>query len=102
MRYRLLDDEKDAQGRRYFTRYDAQPFYIRPTLWNRWGPSAWPSWLLGLPRPGDDGDAYYPNGYLIPEIGPKTFVGRGTAAADETKARLRKERTGGCPFAVLR
>ena len=102
MRYRLLDDEPDAQGRQGFTRYDAQPFYVRPTLWNRWGLSAWPSRLLGLPLPGDDGDVYYPKGYLIPEIGPKLFAGKGAAAASETKARLRKERTGGCPFAGLR
>ncbi len=102
MRYRLLDDKADAQGRRAFARYDAHPFYVRPTLWNRWGPPAWPSRLLGLPLPGDDGDTYYPKGYTVPEIGPNTFIGKGMAAADETKARLRKDRTGGCPFAVLR
>lgn len=102
MRYRLLDDEPDGQGRRALRRYDAHPFYVRPTLWNRWGPSAWLSRLLGLPLPGDDGDVYYSKGYSLAEVGPKTFVGRGCAAATETKARLRKERTGKCPFAVLR
>ncbi|ERF70619.1 hypothetical protein EPUS_02485 [Endocarpon pusillum Z07020] len=102
MRYRLLDDKEDSKGRRAVQRYDAYPFYVRPTFWNRWGPSAWPSRLLGLPLPGDSGDIYYPKGYSLPEVGPNTFVGKGSVAASETKARLMKERTGGCPFAVLR
>lgn len=102
MRARLIDDNQDAQGRRAFTRYDAYPFYVRPTLWNRWGPVAWTTWLQGLPLPGDDGDAYYPNGYSVPEVGPNMFVGKGAVAAEETKARLRKERTGRCPFISFR
>lgn len=102
MRYRLIDDREDGNGRRAFQRYDSYPFYVRPTLWNRWGPSSWPSRLLGLPLPGDSGDVYYPKGYSIPEVGPNTFVGKGSVAASKTKARLAKERTGGCPFAVLR
>lgn len=102
MRYRATDDRADDQGRRAFRRYEAHPFYVRPTFWNRWGLKAMQSRLLGLPLPGDDGDTYYPNGYAVPEIGPNIFIGKGTAAAEKTKARLRKERTGGCPFAVLR
>lgn len=102
MRYRLVDDQVDDQGRRALTRYDGHPFYVRPTLWNRWGPSAWPSRVLGLPLPGDDDDAHHSKGFLIPEVGPDMFVGKGHAAATETKARLRKERTGRCPFPVSR
>lgn len=101
MRYHRVDDQPDAQGRRAFVKYDAQPYYVRSTLWNRWGPSAWVSRIMGLPLPGDDGDAYYPNGYSVPDVGPNTFVGKGAAAAEQTEARLRMERTGGCPFAVL-
>jgi hypothetical protein len=102
LRYKSLEDHPDDQGRRAFVKYDADPFYVRPTLWNRWGPSAWLPRLRGLPLPGDDGDTYHPGGYLIPEIGPDAFFGKGKAEADETKARLLKERTGGCPFAVVR
>ena len=98
MAYLLLDEKEDSQGRRACQRYESHPFYVRPTLWNRWGPPAWIPRLLGLPLPGDDGDTYYPNGFSIPELGPNVFVGKGMAAADATKARLRKERTGGCPF----
>jgi hypothetical protein len=100
MRYHLIDEHVDSQGRRALKRYEAHPFYVRPTLWNRWGPPAWPSRFLGLPLPGDDGETYYPHGFSIQEVGPSMFVGKGTAAADETKARLRGVRTGGCPFAV--
>jgi hypothetical protein len=102
MRYRLVDDHKDDQGRRALKRYDSHPYYVRPTLWNRLGPFAWPSRLLGLPLPGDDGDVYHSEGFSLPEVGPNVFVGKGSAAASETKARLQKERTGRCPFAVLR
>ena len=102
MRYHLVDEHVDSQGRRGLQRYDAHPFYVRPTLWNRWGPPAWPSRLLGLPLPGDGGVKYYPNGYAVSEVGPNTFVGKGKASADATIARLQRERTGGCPFAVRR
>jgi hypothetical protein len=102
LRHKSLEDRPDGQGRRAFVKYDADPFYVRPTLWNRWGPSAWLSRLLGLPLPGDNDHAYHPEGYLIPEIGPDTFLGKGMAEADETIARLQKERTGGCPFSVVR
>jgi hypothetical protein len=102
LRYRFLDDKLDDHGRRGATRYEAEPFYVRPTLWNRWGPSAFVSRLLGLPLPGDSGDTYFPKGYSIREVGPSMFVSKGVAEAEETKARLRRERTGGCPFAVSR
>jgi hypothetical protein len=102
LRYRQVEDKPDSFGRRTFRKYEAQPFYVRPTLWNRWGPPAWPSRLLGLPLPGDDGDTYYPDGFSVSQVGPKAFVGNGAATADGTKARLRNERTGGCPFVGLR
>ena len=96
MRSRLLAEAVDAEGRRNFTRYDNQPFYVRPTLMNRWGPGAWLSRLMGLPLPGDEGFAK--EGFKTLELGPKIFQGRGGSAADETIARLRKEGLGACPF----
>ncbi|RAQ44109.1 hypothetical protein AFGD_011356 [Aspergillus flavus] len=37
--------------------WEAYPYYVAPTLWNRWGPYAWITWAQGRPLPGDDGDS---------------------------------------------
>lgn len=42
-------------GQRYILRWDTMPVYMKPTLWNRWGPGAVANLLLGVPRPGDEG-----------------------------------------------
>ncbi|MCJ1326153.1 hypothetical protein MMC10_002817 [Thelotrema lepadinum] len=52
------------------TSYVAAPYFVVPTMWNRWGPGAWWWWCLGLPLPGDDDEHFEPKGYLIPDIGP--------------------------------
>ena len=102
MRVRQVRDEADAQGRRTLRLYDNFPYYVRPTLMNRWGPGAWMSWLMGRPLPGDAG--FTPEGFLTEKVGPKLFEHTGKRKedwgreAEQTKERLRKERTGGCPF----
>ena len=60
------------------TSYIAAPYFVVPTIWNRWGPGAWWWWCLGLPLPGDDGGYFKPEGYLIPDIGPS--LGKTTRA----------------------
>lgn len=49
--------------------------------------------------PGDDDDKYASDGYLIEEVGPQAMLGKGRDAMEVNKAKLRTERTGGCPFA---
>jgi hypothetical protein len=102
MRFTILAKEADKEGRRGLTKYDAHPFYVKPTLQNRWGPSAWVSWSLGLALPGDDGDKYHPRGFLTSEVGPKNFFGKGQAVVEKEKSRIRVERTGKCPFPRMR
>jgi hypothetical protein len=92
----MVRDEPDAEGRRQFNHYDNLPYYVRPTLLNRWGPGAWSSRLAGLPLPGDAG--YLPEGFKTHDVGPSLFTGKGSEEAEETKARLGRERLGGCPF----
>lgn len=46
------------------------PYYVRPTVWNRWGPDAWLSRIMGLPLPGDEGERYFPGGYRVRDVGP--------------------------------
>ncbi|EAS31447.3 uncharacterized protein CIMG_06926 [Coccidioides immitis RS] len=82
--------------------WEGAPFYVKPTLWNRWGPSAWVKRLLQLPLPGDGGDTYFPNGYYTPDVGPRAFVGKGRDHYEQTTARLKTERRGQCPFGVAK
>ena len=99
MRLRWIDDQSDSRTDRYHM-YDylAQPWYIKPTLWARWGPSACVTRLFGFKLPGDDGGIYSPEGYTFSELGPKALSGKGTKEMDETRTRLIRERHGGCPF----
>lgn len=102
LRVRQIRDVSDAQGRRTLRFYDNFPYYVKPTLINRWGPGAWTSWLTGRPLPGDE--RFMPEGFLTEKVGPKIFEDDGKRRSDwereanETRERLRRERTGGCPF----
>ncbi|KAF3480136.1 uncharacterized protein GIQ15_05483 [Arthroderma uncinatum] len=78
--------------------WDNAPYYVKPTLWNRWGPETMYSRMLGRPVPGDDGDKYFPGGFNPPDVGPQRFLGKGKEYHEQTKKRLQVERTGQCPF----
>ncbi|KAJ5291250.1 hypothetical protein N7478_000501 [Penicillium angulare] len=97
---RIVNMSKEPQeDDRFFSfNWDAAPYYVKPTFWNRWGPVAWLTWALGRPVPGDEGDKYYPSGYHIQDIGPRYFEGKGQKAIDETMGELKIVRTGKCPF----
>ncbi|KAL8763411.1 MAG: hypothetical protein Q9184_000799 [Pyrenodesmia sp. 2 TL-2023] len=96
---RMVELEPPSQDGRIALRvWEGAPYYVRPTLWRRWGPEALASRLLGLPLPGDEGEKYYPRGYMIPEVGPDVVAGKGAKNVKETVAGLQKTRTGGCPF----
>ncbi|KAL4894010.1 hypothetical protein BDV59DRAFT_176635 [Aspergillus ambiguus] len=98
LRNTMFTEEQDEHERVFITKWDAAPYYVKPTFWNRWGPTAWLTWALGLPLPGDEGDKYYPQGYYIPDVGPKYFEGKGRKALDKTIEELQTSRTGQCPF----
>jgi hypothetical protein len=91
--------EPTEEGRIFFELWSGQPYYVKPSFWNRWGPAAWWSRALGLPIPGDDPDKYYAQGYLILDVGPKLFEHRGRAEMERTKELL-QGRSGAsqCPF----
>ena len=91
-------EEPSPDGRCSVCLWEGPPFYVKPTLWRRWGPEAWGSRLLGIPLPGDEGEKYHPHGYIIPEVGPNIMLGKGGESAQETVRTLRRTRTGGCPF----
>ncbi|OGM48182.1 hypothetical protein ABOM_002087 [Aspergillus bombycis] len=78
--------------------WEAHPYYVAPTLWNRWGLYAWIAWFQGRPLPGDDGDWFMPRGFDTRDIGPSYMKGRGRNYAREEKAKFGKGRRGQCPF----
>ncbi|KAJ5798822.1 uncharacterized protein N7503_006327 [Penicillium pulvis] len=98
LRVTNVSSQPDEKDRFFMTNWEAAPYYVKPTLWNRWGPMAWLTWALGRPVPGDEGDKYRPSGYHINDIGPKYFEGKGQKAIEETMEELKVFRTGKCPF----
>ncbi|KAE8395992.1 67 kDa myosin-cross-reactive antigen family protein [Aspergillus alliaceus] len=76
LRQEVFTPDVNEYGRYYVRIWSGAPYYVRPTLWNRWGLSAWFGWLLGLPLPGDEAEKYYPNGYDTADLGPKYFEGK--------------------------
>lgn len=98
MRLDIFNQEPNEHGRNFLLRFEGAPFYVQPTIWNRWGPTAWVKRALGQPLPGDDGDKYYPQGYNTPDLGPKYFEGKGRKELEVIKENLRDQRLGQCPF----
>ena len=98
LRYHLTTEKPSKEDTYFMTNYEAVPWYIRPTLWNRYGPFAWISWFRGVPVPGDEGDKYWPKGYKIEEVGPRRMRGKGADYWKESKEKLTSERMKGCPF----
>lgn len=98
--YKRLDTNPSPEVRHALFAWQGAPYYVKPTFWRRWSPEAWMTWMLGHPLPGDDREAHSADGYLIPDVGPKALSGKGEEYMKETKARLAKQHTGGCPFAI--
>jgi hypothetical protein len=79
-------------------RYRVHPWYVKPTLMSRWGLSAWGIWFRGGTLPGDQGQRYFPEGFLSSEVGPSALRGKGLQEMNETRQRLSQAGRGGCPF----
>ena len=86
-------------GRYHMLLYRGHPWYVRPTISERWGLYSWNIWLQGGAIPGDEGDKYIPQGYEISNMGPSYQHGKGVDYMHETRKRLSEEERGGCPFA---
>ena len=81
-----------------FERKSLQPWYVKPTFWSKWGPSALLVRALGGKAPGSHKDRYQPEGYNLMTIGPEPQRGKGledmVIDADIIKARG----VATCPF----
>jgi hypothetical protein len=78
-----------------------QPWYVKPTIFNRNSPWSWYAWAVGKPYPGSDAK-HKPEGYHIHEVGPNSVSGRGMTEFTEGRDRLLAEKRGGCPFAFAK
>ncbi|KAI0159978.1 hypothetical protein GGR52DRAFT_563795 [Hypoxylon sp. FL1284] len=75
------------QSRTILTSYVGAPYYVKPTLWNRWGPGAWWWWCLGHPIPTQGIQHFVPEGYLIHEIGSRRGKTTTVQAREEQAVR---------------
>ena len=98
MRVRHTSDQPSKEGTYFFRLMDAAPWYIKPTMWNRFGPWAWVTRMMGLPLPGDEGGKYWPRGYKIQDVGPRFTRGSGGDFVKAEKEKVLKMRTRACPF----
>ncbi|KAK3344917.1 hypothetical protein B0H65DRAFT_189556 [Neurospora tetraspora] len=103
--HKLNKDVDPATGKYHFNVYELDPWYVKPTFWSRWGPSALLRRLSGAPVPGDGGSRYQPEGYSINEIGPEKLKGQGKEEIEEMVRDLERRRMellakGGCTGGV--
>lgn len=86
-------------GASHVVTWQAEPFYVQPTLWNRWlSPAAIMSRLVGFPLPGDGGLQYHPDGYDLATMGPDKFKDKGRDYLEAEMSVLEQVRRGQCPF----
>ncbi|KAL4921832.1 hypothetical protein BDW62DRAFT_208018 [Aspergillus aurantiobrunneus] len=81
-----------------FERKGLQPWYIRPTLWSKWGPGALLFRLLGGKMPGSGGDRYLPQGYDLMTIGPEPQQGKGLENMARDIDIIKSRGVTTCPF----
>lgn len=96
LRYEIVTKEPNNNGNNFVKFWDAIPYYVKPTIWNRWGPDALFRRIQGLPLPGDEG--LHAEGYRTSNVGPRHFQGKGQAQMNGYRSQLRQSRQGQCPF----
>jgi len=70
LRVIALSGEKNQFGKYWWNKYLGMPYYVKPSLGQRWEPKAWIRWAMGVPVPGDEGQKFSPDGYKIEDLGP--------------------------------
>lgn len=91
-----VSQQPDANGRYHRTTWAAQPWYVKPTVGNRWRWQAWKECFTGRPLPG-----YVeanPEGYRHDEVGPARFQGKDLKEFVVEKERLMKIGRRECPL----
>lgn len=86
-RLRVTPQPDSKTGRIGLLAFDNEPWYAPGGFWARWGVWGLYAWIGGWPRPGDEG--FGAEGYVIGEIGPVEFVGKGVEWTEEEAGRVR-------------
>lgn len=100
MAIKVLEAAPDpATGRYAIKEWLDNPWYVKPTLLNRWGPKSWSVRLFGTGNvPSKDGP-FRDEGYDIKAIGPQIMENKGQADVEAIAENFRKkEFPAGCPF----
>ena len=69
LRVQAMSPTPSPEGKYNLYKYDAEPWYVKPTLGNRWGVNAWFRWSQGLAIPGDEVERFCPLGFGVPGVG---------------------------------
>ena len=99
-RVKWFSTTSNEAGYFHAARYIAHPWYVQPTFWSRWGPSALIARLLGGVLPGDEGTKYMPQGYRLAELGPDRMKMKGREFMEKDRIRLRQDVLLTCPIAA--
>ncbi|KZL85665.1 hypothetical protein CI238_10155 [Colletotrichum incanum] len=92
----FFSDPDPDTGRILHHDYLVHPYYNPATVWNRWGPVALVTRLLGGMVPGPEN--MMPQGFLLEDIGPQEKMGKGSAEMAQGVEMLKGRRRGACPF----
>ncbi|KAG2414548.1 hypothetical protein HFD88_003739 [Aspergillus terreus] len=96
---KLVHDTPNPATQLYnFERMGLQPWYIRPTIWSKWGPAALLVRVFGGKMPGSRGDRYQPQGYDLLTIGPEPQKGKGLEEMNLDIEVIKARGVATCPF----
>lgn len=103
MAVKALEEKENRNGLFHYPISTFQPWYVKPSFWNKFGPIALLFRLLGAKPAGSKGDRFFPQGYDLWNIGPDPNYGKGREDMEST-VKLVKTRAaaGGCPFSQLK
>jgi hypothetical protein len=96
MRVLRLSDADSKTGKFHAKRYIAHPWYISPSIGQRWSLKSWFLWITGGYVPSSTYSEYRPEGYRINELGPIQFEGHGLGDMEIASHMIREIQ--GCPF----
>ncbi|RAK86252.1 hypothetical protein BO79DRAFT_257422 [Aspergillus costaricaensis CBS 115574] len=96
---KLVHEMPNQETKLYnFERKVLQPWYIRPTVWSKWGPGALLVRLFGGKVPGSRGERYQPQGYDLMTIGPEPQKGKGVEEMRDDIELIKARGVAMCPF----
>ncbi|KAI3322672.1 hypothetical protein HD806DRAFT_544693 [Xylariaceae sp. AK1471] len=86
-------------GRYQSQRWLGRPWYLKVSLFDRWGPVAWMLWANGnASNKIFDDIKFIPEGYLISDVGPANRVGKGHEEMRDNISALGLKHPARCPF----